>query len=93
MRSANLAAALGAAALTVALGAVPGHAVAADAVCFSGGRTPTGGGYYEVSGYGCDGHSGTSVTIRFGEAAGTYDCGWTFLWNSQLGADNCTLMS
>lgn len=77
-----------AAVLTVA----PAHAATSDAVCFSGSRTPTGGGYSKVSGNGCDGHSGTSVTIQFGPAAGTYSCGWTFVWNGQLGAENCLLM-
>ncbi|MFI6317456.1 hypothetical protein ACIBG8_08045 [Nonomuraea sp. NPDC050556] len=79
--------------LTLSLGVAPAHASTSDAVCFSGSRTPTGGGYYKVSASGCDGHSGTTVTIRFGPAAGTYSCGWTFLWNSQLGAENCLVSS
>ncbi|SPL88650.1 unnamed protein product [[Actinomadura] parvosata subsp. kistnae] len=93
MTTIRTAVALSTAVLAVSLGAAPAHAAASDAVCFSGTRTPTGDGYYEVSAIGCDGHSGTSVTIRFGSAAGTYDCGWTFVWNGQLGADNCTLTS
>ncbi|WP_157248249.1 hypothetical protein [Nonomuraea typhae] len=92
MRTSSLTVALSAALLTASLSA-PAHAAASDAVCFSGGRTPTTGGYYQVNGSGCDGHSGTTVTIRFGYAAGDYSCGWTFLWNSMLGADNCVLTS
>ncbi|MBB5074911.1 hypothetical protein [Nonomuraea endophytica] len=92
MRASSLAVALSAAALVVSASAVPARAAVSDAVCFNGQRTATGGGYYKVTAGGCDGHSGTTVTIRFGPAAGDYSCGWTFVWNSQLGAENCTLV-
>ncbi|MFI6293186.1 hypothetical protein ACIBEJ_16470 [Nonomuraea sp. NPDC050790] len=91
MKASSLAAALSAAALTAMLSAVPAQAAASDAVCFSGGRTLNANGTYKVNAGGCDGYSGTTVTIRFGYAAGDYKCGWTFLWNSQLGADNCVI--
>jgi hypothetical protein len=70
---------------------LPAPAARADGLheCFSGGRTPIESGY-DINAQGCFGW-GLSVLIRFGPAAGTYDCSSVFSWNGFLSGRWCRL--